>query len=255
MSFSLDTRDIPTLVNYAAAKTHHDSQKPWRDTTNRPLERNNRKKKHVSIHMANNTVHCTLHSSNLVSFHDDGTVDVRMWQSISSQNFINAILPTHAYVQCNTGEPVAWTGYPWGDRSVGYLIDGSIATFSPDWKLQNPKPILWPTLNVKKANKLKKEYKFEDFKTWRRAYLANGGDVPRQYGRLNAYEVTEHLVHGPQKWVELAREATDSHVLACIYRNHKDVIDVEEREYFTSDRDYKNWLSLDAKYGWATITR
>ena len=120
MAFQLDARHIETIVDYGDAVAQYQATKPWRGEEEvgmwRCLDTANNRKRHTAFRLntSNGDVECRLHSTNVVTYHENGDITILPYQSVSTDNFASALLPSDFY--------------PWMTRENG----GCIGVSHPD---------------------------------------------------------------------------------------------------------------------------
>jgi hypothetical protein len=109
MSFSLDTRDVKYLQDYAAALRHHDSITPIRNSNTRPIAE--RRKQHFNIRTEGvggplAKVVVRLHSTDIITYTPDNRVTLNMGghNTISTRAAIYAV----AGVSIANAESCSW---------------------------------------------------------------------------------------------------------------------------------------------------
>jgi len=152
MSFSLDTRKVKYLPNYAAAVAHHDSIKPIRGSDCRPMAE--RTKKHFDIRKENGNILVRLHSTDIVTYTPDNRVTLNMgrWTTRSTRAAIYAATA----VWTHGGTPV------WIQRGSTHHVFKNGCQFDMS-EYRSPKIIdpIYPvihTLNRKALNSIRKDY-------------------------------------------------------------------------------------------------
>ena len=139
--------DMPSLYTYQQALEHHDSIKPLRGRSVRPIcnTKNGRRKTHMTIHAhephlleKRHSVTCRITGVDALRFFDDGTVEVNVgiYSSHATNAFISSILWPLGYVYqknyqprfcLNVGEKPspygggtvhAWEECPFEDRKI-----------------------------------------------------------------------------------------------------------------------------------------
>lgn len=143
------------------AKAHHDSIVPMRTDGVRPIGK--RRKKEANIREVGDTIICRLYETDVVTYHKDGRIEVRLdgWVSQSTAAFISAALePTslrhnQMWITATTGE--TYTG--------GWLaldpneVNTFVRTGSGDLKFLNPTVTKVHTVNRARANNVRRQYK------------------------------------------------------------------------------------------------
>lgn len=94
MSFSLDTRKVKYLHNYAAALAHHDSITPIRNSNCRPVAE--RRKKHFDIRKHGDSIIVRLYTTDIVTYTPDNKITLNMgnWRFNSTRAAIRAVTRT-----------------------------------------------------------------------------------------------------------------------------------------------------------------
>jgi hypothetical protein len=153
--------NFSSLYNWMDAKAHHDSIVPMRTDGVRPI--GNRRKKEANIREVGDTIICRLYKTDVVTYHKDGRIEVRLdgWVSQSTAAFINAALePTslrhnQMWITATTGE--TYTG--------GWLaldpneVNTFVRTGSGDLKFLNPTVTKVHTVNRARTNNVRRQYK------------------------------------------------------------------------------------------------
>lgn len=267
MSFSLDTTDFPRIATLDQAAAHWTKKKPWRfePSSYRPLEKAS--KKHCKlIRISENEYRARLHDTDVITYTPEGITVRAGYSSISTDNFIQALLGwSPVMVLGNRGPVCAWqinrgaNGY-W---TKGQLVQGGIAIFDKAFNLTNPRPYKRLTLDRVQSKEVRVKYGINDFMAWRKAYESMCPERPKhpdwrswrgpgwRPDHLSTNDVQELLTQRGDGWIELEFECTDQHILDCIYRKHPEIVRTEERDTFENLAEYDNWLKLDRKYGWA----
>ena len=246
MAFALDARDVPTILDHADAarvyatlaefparhkrRTHpgHGDGCDMREA--RPLTKSARNLGHMSLRQTcDGDWIARYHSTDLVTYHKDGSVTLRPWASKSTNNVCNAVLPADLRTDYGDREHVVWCqsrpgtyavnqswrdeqprmSAPapriWSDDFTGWVIAGAVRfAVDPDtgwWGPVDPTDCVAverPFVDRAKAREALKPYRLSDFTAWTRAYLAMGGDLPTT-GR--EHDVAT-LLPDPARWPE-----------------------------------------------------
>lgn len=159
--------DMPSLYTYEQALAHHDSIKPLRGRSVRPMcnTKNGRRKTHMTIHAhephlleQRHSVTCQIYNVEALRFFDDGTVEVNAGlchhSAHSTNSFISSILYPLGYVYqknyqprfcLNVGEKpapygtvYAWEESPFEDRKITLKQDNENNRFQ--W---HNKPVMY----------------------------------------------------------------------------------------------------------------
>ncbi len=153
--------NFPSLHNWMDAKAHHDSIKPIRTDGVRPI--GNRRKKEASIKEVGDTIVCHLYNTDVVTYHKDGRIEVRLdgYVTQSTAAFIGTALEStglrhnQMWITATTGE--TYTG--------GWLaldpngVNTFVRTGSGDLKFLNPASTEVHTVNRKATNNVRRQYK------------------------------------------------------------------------------------------------
>lgn len=259
--FAYNAENVPAINNHASALAVWQKAKPWRNapSNERPLE--DRKKRHVAIVLHPDRIACRLHSTEVVSYYEDGRVAVYLYGSVSTDNFVCALLRhCGTFIMGNKVDPVVWRRDvgTW-DLGFGQLVEGRTAWFDENYNLQNPRLITTYALHNGVSRKLRDEYGYSEFTAWRKAYEAMHGQpdfgwrsrgTPKYRPDAMAHDwVIDALKQRGEVWKELSRSCSDEFILKCIYHRHPEVVATAQRESFNTLRDYENWRALDRKYG------
>jgi len=153
MSFSLDTRNVKYLPDYAAALRHHDDIKPLRSTGTRPIAE--RTKKHFDIRKHGDAIIVRLHRTDIITYTPDNrvTLNVGGYNSISTRAAIRAV----AGVTMDGNAPLWVQDY---DHKY-YLYKDNMQLEVQGYrtlKVIDPTHPVIHTLNKKVMNALRKDY-------------------------------------------------------------------------------------------------
>ena len=191
----------PRIDNFDHAKRLWADTPPWRgdSTPNvRPLA--TRRDKHITIRSTDDPdspVHCRLYTTDCVTFHADGIVEIRGYPSKSTVDFIRNILS--GYV-----DPLR--------LCAAYLVDGGRVVCGPDIAIRLPdtykqpvevgkaEPFRFYSLDRKKVNAWLKSLRWQEFRTWA---LAAYDILDGRTGRKQLYAAAEEAF--PEVCAELAR--------------------------------------------------
>lgn len=101
----IQTDGFPTINNHAQAQRFFDKTKPWRggNENERPL--GNRRDKHKMLVLLNNgDFACRLYSTDVLTYHRDNTISIRRYDTASTVEFANAILPWELRTTMHMGQ-------------------------------------------------------------------------------------------------------------------------------------------------------
>lgn len=124
------TDSIPRLTTYAQARARYDKApipRGWvkaEGGTRILAERTNKNK---LIHTEPGKVMCRLYSTDVVTYHEDNSVEITTWASRTTTEFADALLPYGLGVDmaCQLG-PVVWVGNRHSPDLRGYLVPDRI---------------------------------------------------------------------------------------------------------------------------------
>lgn len=213
MAMSIHGNSLPSFADYDAALRFWEKAKPWRDGPYeyRPLGDSRRMKHFVIRQKANGDVACRYHSTDVVTFHPDGTLTVKPWNSLSTDIFARRMLPCGISTSFNSPlGALIWLWRDWDNRR-GYLVPHSAKlvragggwTISPDTP---PEPIAFYKVDKSAAAKALRAYRYFDFLAWRQARVALD---PRAFVSLGSSymtngEMLSFLRQGPEGWAVLS---------------------------------------------------
>jgi hypothetical protein len=134
---------------------------PMRTDGVRPI--GNRRKKEANIREVGDTIICRLYETDVVTYHKDGRIEVRLdgWVSQSTAAFISAALePTslrhnQMWITATTGD--TYTG-GWLALDLT-VVNTFVRTGSGDLKFLNPTVTKVHTVNRARANNVRRQYK------------------------------------------------------------------------------------------------
>lgn len=252
MAFAIHGTDIPCFQTYAQAKEFYGRAKPFtgaklRDlslpyavnredarqlSTNQKYE-GYKQKPHFVIFMSGENVVCRYHSTDLVTYHPGDMITIHTWESMSSQCFINHLIPSGLYAKCTGPQAylavhngACWTAdtlcYQFPDRTSELTIRKNDLTgnWEPD---EVPQPWTKRTINRKVANVLLKQLNWNEFRLFVNSYLATSGLHAGKRSWYEASDVIEHLaarnIDGWIAAVEHMGSQTISRVTVAIHRH------------------------------------
>ena len=208
-----------TVSSYNAALSKWESIKPIRgrkDQNTRPLYR--RTNDTTTIRKLNNgSIAFRLHSTDVVTFHVDGTMDLSPYASVSTCAFVRAILGYHNHIHAH-----------WSDRDYKlpnyvtqvegrYYHTPTFASLVKDdttnkWTLlAGNEPFDVVTLDRQLTKEALKDTGYNEFKIWLTTQIRLGLD-PRGEDRWRRgpydwshRDVSSYLTAGPEGWGEMVR--------------------------------------------------
>lgn len=216
MAFQYDARDLDSLENYEQALAYWKAIVPWRgrsDDDPKPIE--SRSKKHATIRkQRDGSIACQLHSTDVVLYNPDGSIDLQPYPSVSTDAFANAILPHGVRTSFNAGHIfVLYEGrsrhYQTGYSSTHVLrlrrVDGG-------WDVQNAKPWKVPVIDQKAARGYLKQTRYHEFKQWweMRDVMEHTSTSPDNWRYADRRHMTaaELMAGGPELWATTPRSKT-----------------------------------------------
>lgn len=232
MSFSINTHDLPKIRDYAEAKRQWEKTEPWRGSTDehdeRPLA--GRILRNKTIRLTNNgSIALRLHDTDVVIYHQDGSITLNAYESVSTDLFANCLLPNSVSVSFNNvhgyyvgllstedhktyAHPhVNYNTSHWFRLRKDTITLTRIASDGDQNYYAAPEDQLRPIVHFKpdrkKTAKAAKESGLADFKTWWKAVAALGvlkNDNPKSY--LSADELLSALGRGPEGWAEIVAQ-------------------------------------------------
>ena len=269
-----------TLGSHADAKYDWETTEPWRgrDANERPLD--GRRKGHMTIRIGNaDQVICKLYRTDLVTYWPNGEIELVAYNTGSSNEFTNRLMPQGIRVDFNKGMVILNTlGWWENDKNTRvYQCNDRIKIRKTEvenlWVLAEGQKIeLWkkPTVNRAKAKAALAKYDFARLQAWVTGYDAmrggktNEGDSPQQY--LSRWNLLEFMQAGPAEWMGYAwrdrvlagwgrdrGETTISpqieHIRMMIYQI-EDVVENVEVPYLNSYKELDSLRKTQKKYSW-----
>jgi hypothetical protein len=258
-----------TVSNYISALSKWESIKPIRgrqDQNTRPLYRRGDDSKTIR-QLNNGSIAFRLHSTDVVTFNKDGTVDLSPYASVTTCSFVRAVFGYHNHI----------TAY-WSDRAHGLpdnvtMVEGryyntpSFATLSKDdtahkWVLlAGNEPFEITRLDKTLTKEALNDTGYNQFKLWLATQIRLGLD-PRKGDswRSGAYEwserdVSSYLTNGPNYWGEMVRRMSkrcevsrELEVLRRAVYKYAGAVTVTEVPYFEDYSDMSNAFASTRKY-------
>ena len=266
--FSASFRTL-TVSSYTAALSKWESIKPIRgrkDQNTRPLYRRGDDTKTIR-QLNNGSIAFRLHSTDVVTFNKDGTLDLEPYSSVSTCAFVRAVFGWSNHIFAH-----------WSDRDsslpdhvtqVGglYYNTPSFATLSKDdtthkWSLlAGSEPFDIVTLDRQLTKEALKDTGYNQFKLWLATQIRLGLD-PRKGDswRRGPYdwssrEVSQYLTAGPEGWNEIVRRMSprcevsrDLETLRRAVYKYAGAVTTDEVPYFENYNDMTNAFASTRKY-------
>ena len=266
--FSASFRTL-TVSNYNAALSKWESIKPIRgrkDQNTRPLYRRGDDTKTIR-QLNNGSIAFRLHSTDVVTFNVDGTMDLEPYSSVSTCAFVRAVLGYHNHIHAH-----------WSDRDHSlpnhvtqvegrYYNTPSFASLYKDdtthkWSLlAGSEPFDIVTLDKALTKEALKDTGYNEFKIWLTTQIRLGLD-PRKGDswRRGPYDwshrdVSSYLTNGPSYWGEMVRRMSvrchvnrDLEVLRRAVYKYAGAVTTTEVPYFEDYKALTNAFASTRKY-------
>jgi hypothetical protein len=248
------------ITSYEQAVAKHDSIVPirGRSTDTRPLGQ--RRNDNFTIRkLDNGSVAIRLYQTDIITYHDDGTIDLEPYASKLTDEAVNQVLRGAVWASyTNPVGPVLWIrNSATNNTSMGYLVDGC-ATLGKDLNIiAGTKPFTRYSVNRKKANAACAKG-FDQFKLWVQTQVRLGID-PRQgerWGTVSLSNMALACLDEPDRYADIARGMStyvtvDSH-LDAIRRQvltYHDCIEETEVAYVTAYKQLTAIQSSKKRWG------
>jgi hypothetical protein len=248
------------ITSYEQALAKYDSIVPirGRSTDTRPLGQ--RRNDNLTIRkLDNGSVAIRLYQTDIITYHDDGTIDLEPYASKLTDEAVNQVLRGAVWASyTNPVGPVLWIrNSATNNTSMGYLVDGC-ATLDKDLNIiAGTKPFTRYNVNRKKANAACAKG-FDQFKLWVQTQVRLGID-PRQgerWGTVSLSNIALACLDEPDRYADIARGMStyvtvDSH-LDAIRRQvltYHDCIEETEVAYVTSYKQLAAIQSSKKRWG------
>jgi hypothetical protein len=248
------------ITSYEQALAKYDSIVPirGRSTDTRPLGQ--RRNDNLTIRkLDNGSVAIRLYQTDIITYHDDGTIDLEPYASKLTDEAVNQVLRGAVWASyTNPVGPVLWIrNSATNNTSMGYLVDGC-ATLGKDLNIiAGTKPFTRYSVNRKKANAACAKG-FDQFKLWVQTQVRLGID-PRQgerWGTVSLSNMALACLDEPDRYADIARGMStyvtvDSH-LDAIRRQvlaYHDCIEETEVAYVTAYKQLTAIQSSKKRWG------
>ena len=257
------------ISSYASALRKWESITPVRgrqDQNTRPLYR--RTNDTTTIRQLNNgSIAFRLHSTDVVTFNVDGTLDLEPYSSVSTCAFVRAVLGYHNSIHAH-----------WSDRDHNlpnhvtqvegrYYHTPTFASLVKDdttnkWSLlAGSEPFDMVTLDRQLTKEALKDTGYNDFKLWLATQIRLGLD-PREGDswRRGPYDwshrdVSSYLTNGPSYWGEMVRRMSvhcdinrELETLRRAVYKYAGAVTTTEVPYFENYNDMTNAFASTRKY-------
>lgn len=248
------------ITSYEQAVAKYDSIVPirGRSTDTRPLGQ--RRNDNFTIRkLDNGSVAIRLYQTDIITYHDDGTIDLEPYASKLTDEAVNQVLRGAVWASYTSPVgPVLWIrNSATNNTSMGYLVDGC-ATLGKDLNIiAGTKPFTRYSVNRKKANAACAKG-FDQFKLWVQTQVRLGID-PRQgerWGTVSLSNMALACLDEPDRYADIARGMStyvtvDSH-LDAIRRQvltYHDCIEETEVAYVTAYKQLTAIQSSKKRWG------
>ena len=239
------------ITSYEQALAKYDSIAPirGRSTDTRPLGQ--RRNDNLTIRkLDNGSVAIRLYHTDIITYHDDGTIDLEVYSSRLTDETVGAIFRNAVWASyTNPVGPVLWTRNN-GD-SKGYLVDGCASLDKNLNIIAGTKPFTRYSVNRRKANAACAKG-FDQFKLWVQTQVRLGID-PRQgerWGTVHLSNMALACLDEPDRYADIARGMStyvtvDSHLDAIRHQvlQYHDCIEETEVAHVT---DYKQLTAIQS---------
>lgn len=184
--FAIKTTYIPNIRYFEEAQDVYNGVKPWMDLDEdlygRPLERRAAKHKAIRKHH-DGSISLRLHDTEMVTYHPNGEVTIRTYDSKSSFAFMDCVEPYGLEAYSVGGD--MWIRMTDKDGEHQYYREGKERLrFKPvgvsRWELMNPESVQrhnTSVLNRKRYNEVVKNKHFKEWCAWLRVQVAMGANV------------------------------------------------------------------------------
>ena len=239
------------ILSYEQAVSKHDSIAPirGRSTDTRPLGQ--RRNDNLTIRkLDNGSVAIRLYHTDIITYHDDGTIDLEVYSSRLTDETVGAIFRGAVWASyTNPVGPVLWTRN--NGISKGYLVDGCASLDKDLNVIAGTKPFTRYSVNRKKANAACAKG-FDQFKLWVQTQVRLGID-PRQgerWGTVHLSNMALACLDEPDRYADIARGMStyvtvDAHLDAIRHQvlQYHDCIEETEVAHVT---DYKQLTAIQS---------
>lgn len=170
--------DNLNLNDYATALRYWETCKPWRGETDEDDERplKNRRVRNTGVRkLSDGRIVYRMHATQVVTYCPDGSLVLRIYNSITTAEFIRTVAPRHIQVSLS--------GRAAGNLTVGRAFPvkyycaahGDIIRISADDVVTPSSEWGYRVIDRKRANAVRKEYRLSELRNWLRAAQALRG--------------------------------------------------------------------------------
>lgn len=278
---SFRARSMPELRSYEHALQKFNSIKPWRgddEDDMRPLHPQRTCRRFGIGKYPNGDIYCRLWATDCVVWHPDNSITIRAWGSMSTNAFVNAIVPAGINADFCHDDHMLWvdTFERFEDGSCaaetrGYALQNTIRlkrSIHGDrfWNLHEDQERSLGTfthahVDRKRAKEVRAELGLDGFKTWVSAvatFERHGKNKKRKpFERIDRPHIRDSEVYnlvkqGHEGWTRLITHyklSGDSVLMAC-YR-FGGAIEEDERPYLVGTArwgSYNIWKARQKRY-------
>lgn len=244
------------ILSYEQAVSKHDSIAPirGRSTDTRPLGQRRNDNLTIRVLPNTNSVAIRLYHTDIITYHDDGTIDLEVYSSRLTDETVGAIFRGAVWTSyTNPVGPILWTRSSATNNFGGYLIDGARgATLDKNLNLiGGSKPFTRYNVNRRAANAACAKG-FDQFKLWVQTQVRLGID-PRQgerWGTVHLSNMALACLDEPDRYADIARGMStyvtvDAHLDAIRHQvlQYHDCIEETEVPHIT---DYKQLAAIQS---------
>lgn len=240
------------ILSYEQAVSKHDSIAPirGRSTDTRPLGQRRNDNLTIRVLPNTNSVAIRLYHTDIITYHDDGTIDLEVYSSRLTDETVGAIFRGAVWASyTNPVGPVLWTRN--NGISKGYLVDGCASLDKDLNVIAGTKPFTRYNVNRRAANAACAKG-FDQFKLWVQTQVRLGID-PRQgerWGTVHLSNMALACLDEPDRYADIARGMStyvtvDAHLDAIRHQvlQYHDCIEETEVPHIT---DYKQLAAIQS---------
>ena len=254
---------MPAIGSYHAAEMRLANTKSVRGRPDcYPLGTgDHRKHNYMNIRRCGTSIACRLYSTDRVTFYDDGEIGIHPWPSVTTNDFVNAILRDHNvradfcksnrslfWMRCWNGEDSEWRGYDIG-RDFRFKPDPDHPRCHIAISGYGHNAFEYERTIRSETRKALAKTKFHDFNLWVTAARGLGGSFIeaatfRRYGfavrddtrkPMEKGKMLECLAQGVEGWLEIIKYRG----MGCAREVRRAIYELaDERCFWTESFDY-----------------
>jgi len=165
MAFAISTANIPSIFSYTAALRYHDraAQKPWRNGGEDFPFLEIRARHYGVRKLSDGSIAFRYHSTDVVTWHPDNSITLKVYTSQSTQAFANCLLPYGLHT--GGGMSNLWVGRDWRAAKI-YPIANTVR-IAPDHETVDT-PMVWEKRKTdrKVARRVLAETRYAEYREW-----------------------------------------------------------------------------------------